>query len=218
MIDKSKEYAKLYKHLAQEENKKSLDWKSTGRIFPSSSGINCELNLRYGFLGTDKKSDFTWYGCEFKIGDAIHEYIQNTFKQKFGKRVKVESWASYWVEDVKINAKIDLILDNKKIIELKTVKAAEGKEPKSKDIKQVQWYMGVLKLDKAVLSYFNRENGVHISSFEIEFDQIAFDAIRNKFARVINGAKDLRSDTRECKFCSYSWKCPEAKYYPKWGK
>jgi len=207
----NKTWDKLYQHVAREFNKKSLSWRSTGRIFPSSAGTNCELKLKYDFLGTDRKSNFIWYGCEYKIGNSIHEWIQNNFKEKFGKRVKIEKRMSYYVEGIWIHGKYDILLDDIYLIEIKTVKESEVAKNHKKNIRQVQWYMGVLKLNTAYISYFNRENGVHLRTFKIDFDQEVFNHTVNKFARIINNAKDLRSDTRECKYCYYSWKCPDYK-------
>lgn len=202
-------YDKLFKHLAIKRTKKrNLKWKSTGKLFPSSSGVGCELQLRYDFLGEEKEIDFVWHGCENIIGNAVHKWIQDNFIEQFGNNVEIEKYVTKIVEGLKINAKIDIILKKKTIIEIKTVKDTEGKEPKKKDIAQVQWYMGVLGLDKAILSYFRRENGIHINSFEIPFDQGKFDRIVEKFAKVIRGDKNLRSDIRECGYCNYKVVCP----------
>jgi len=209
---------KLYKHLAIEENKKSLNWKSAGRIFPSSAGVNCEVKLRYSFVGENKKSDFIWWGCENKIGNAVHDVIQNNFRQKFGEKVQIELYISYVVEGVKINAKVDLVLNGNKVIEIKTVKSTEGKELKQEHAKQVQWYLGVLGLKNGYVSYFNRENGIHIKTFKVEAEPKVFEHIKEKFAKVIRGDKNLRTDTRECEYCQYSWKCPSADRTPRWAK
>ena len=184
----SEKYDKLLKALAIKKNtKKATGWKSTGKLFPSSAGVECELNLRFGFTGADKSIDFIWHGCENVIGDAIHEYIQSNFKDAFGEKVEVEKYITLEVEGVKINGKVDIILEGNKIIELKTIKSTEGKEPDPTHIKQVQWYMGVLKLPKAAICYINRENGIHIATYEIEYDERAFERIKEKFARVIKG-------------------------------
>jgi len=215
----SEKYDKLFKKLAQRVNRKKAEkWRSPGKIFPSSAGVSCELKLRYDFTGADKSIDFIWHGCENIIGDAIHDYIQTNFKDAFGEKVEIEKYISLVVEGVKINGKVDIILEKNKIIEIKTVKATEGKEPDITHIKQVQWYMGVLGLNKAALCYINRENGIHINTFEIEFDERVFEKIKLKFARVIKGVKDLRSDTRECKYCPYKKICPSYKPVPRWVK
>ena len=78
--------------------------------------------------------------------------------------------------------------------------------------------MGVLGLKKAAISYFNRENGIHIHTFEIDYDEKAFEKIKEKFAKVIRGDKNLRSDTRECKYCPYKNICKFVKHVPKWQK
>lgn len=218
MSNTKEKYDKLYKKLAQDSIlKKNMSFNSKGKIFPSSSGVNCELNLRYSFTGTEKSYDFIWHGCENKIGDAIHAVIQNQFIEAFKDNVEIEKYITHIVEGIKINAKVDIILLKKQIIEIKTVKSEEGKEPDPAHIKQVQWYMGITGLKTAIISYFNREKGTHINSFEIEFNQREFDKIVEKFARVIRGDKNLRSDTRECKFCPYKKTCSSYKAVPKWG-
>lgn len=215
----NEKYAALYKAIAI-KTKKLADAKfnSTGKLFPSSSGVNCELFLRYNFTGAEKNIDFVWHGIENKIGDAIHAQIQKSFKEHLGDKVEIEKYITIVIEGLKINGKVDMILDGDKIIEIKTVKANEGKEPAPEHIAQVQWYMGVLGLKKAVISYFNRENGIHIQSFTIEYDERAFEKIKEKFARVIRGDKNLRSDNRECKYCPYKKICPSYKFVPKWTK
>jgi len=217
MTKKKDPWDLLYRHLAQEENKKQLDWKSTGRVFPSSAGTNCELKLKYDYLGTDKKKDFIWWGCENKIGNAVHDWLQSNFIQKFGESVEVEKWVNYKIGEVKINGKLDILLYKKKVIEIKTVKIEEGKKLKREHVMQLHWYMGVLGLTEGYISYFGRENGIHIKTFKVDFDQKMFDHIVRKFSRIINNAKDLRPDTRECKFCPYSYKCPSAKITPRWS-
>jgi len=208
----NKAWDKLYKHLAVEQNKKRNDWKSTGRIFPSSSGVNCEVKLKYDFIGANKELNFIWHGCENKIGDVVHKFHQDNFKAKFGERVKIEQYAPYYVEGLKINAKYDILIDDKTLIDIKTVKKDEVEKNHKKNTRQMQWYMGVLKLGKSYLSYFNRENGIHLKTLQVDFEQKVFDHIVDKFARVIRGAKNLRADTRECKFCPYTYTC---EYYKK---
>lgn len=219
MKDISDKYDKLFKALAIKTKKASdAKFNSEGKLFPSSSGINCELNLRFAFTGAEKIVDFVWHGIENKIGDAIHAQIQKSFKEHFKDKVEIEKYITLEVEGLKINGKVDMILQGNLIIEIKTVKASEGKEADPSHIAQVQWYMGVLGLKKAVISYFNRENGIHIQSFDIEYDERAFQKIQEKFARVIKGVANLRSDTRECKYCPYKNICSQYKPVAKWQK
>lgn len=192
-------------------------WDSTGRLFPSSAGVNCELNLRYSFTGTEQQKQYVHHGKENKIGDAIHRELQKDFEERFGDKVEVEKYISHDIDGLTINGKVDIVLNGKLIIEIKTVKPGEGKEVDPTHVKQVQWYMGVLGIKKTVVSYFDRQNGIHINSFEVDYDEKMFLAIREKFQRVVNGGPRLRSDNRECKFCPYSYTCPNYKR-PQWKK
>jgi len=208
MSDKNKVMDLLYKTLAKKRTKKdSLSWKSTGKVFPSSAGTNCEQKLRYDFLGEDKELDFVWHGCENKIGNAIHDWVQENFVQHFGDKVECEMWVTKYIEGLRLNGKVDIDLNKKTLVEIKTVdtKKYKGIDPPHED--QLQYYMGALGRDKAILSYINRVNGIHIESFEIEFDKARYERIIEKFAKVIRGAKNLRTDTRECPFCPYKKKC-----------
>jgi len=211
------DYDKLYKGLAiARKRDRDESFKSVGKIFPSSAGTNCEQKLRYSFDGTDKKMDFVWHGCENRIGDAIHEWIQRNFIYQYGDKVEIEKWVEIEVEGVKIRGKVDIVLAKKKVIEIKTVKDKPIRKPDLTHVKQVQLYLGILGLKKAVISYFKRENGLHLNSFEIDFDQVMYDRILDKFAKVIQN-RQLRTDTRECRFCPYSWTC-SSYVRPQWGK
>jgi len=208
----SKSYEKLYTTLAKRTNGKFRY--SKGKIFPSNLGMGCEQNLRYGFLGTEQKKDFIWAGCANVVGNAVHDFIQNNFKDAFGDEVIIEKYITKEIEGVRINGRVDMIL-NGRLYEFKTVnKDKFSGEPDKKHLKQIQWYMGLLKKDKTVLSYFNRSDGLHLDSFEIDFDQKVYDNIVDKIKRVIKG-KHLKTDTRECRFCPYSWTCESYKR-PSW--
>lgn len=218
MSKNTKKYDAIFKAVAiKTKKRKEEGFRSTGKLYPSSSGVNCQLKLRYDFIGAEKSLDFIWHGAENVIGTAIHNWIQENFTEHFGDKVQIEKYITHVVEGLKINGKVDIILNNNKIIEIKTVKSSEGKEPDKSHIAQVQWYMGVLNLPKAAISYINRENGIHINTFEIDFDEVQFNRIVEKFAAVIRGDKNLRSDNRECKYCPYSKICSSYKK-PSWKK
>jgi CRISPR/Cas system-associated exonuclease Cas4 (RecB family) len=205
----------LYKNVIL-THKASRSFSMKGKIFPSSGGVGCELKLNHLFIGTEEKKQYNHHGIEDRIGNAIHREIQNAMKLRFGDNVEVEKPISYTILDLQINGKVDLVLKNQLIIEIKTVKSSEGKSPEAEHIKQVQWYMGVLGLKKAVISYFNRENGIHLNTFEVTYDEKVFEYIKGKFQRVIEG-RGLKSDIRECKFCPFSWTCEQYKP-PQWSK
>jgi len=202
----TKIWSKFYQKLTQKRKKANIYY-SKGKIFASASGVNCEYYLRYLFDGTEKKSDFYWWGHEAQIGNAIHDEIQSDFRHSYKDKVKIETYQAFKIGDITINAKIDLIKDDR-VIEFKTVKDEEGREPREKDYMQLQFYMGVTGLNSGTLSYFKRSNGVHINSFDVQFDEKVFRDIVEKFERVLEN-KELREDKSECQYCDFKYCCPK---------
>lgn len=198
----------FFKKISQKRISKSY-FKTEGKIFASSAGELCEWKLRHGFLGVLPVIDEPWPGKENKIGDAIHEQIQEDLRNQFGKKVEIEKFVSTYFGKLKVNCKIDAILHAFKepqILEIKTCKDSEGKTPKREHFYQLQLYLGATGFKKGLLSYFKRSNGLHINTFEIEFDPQIYEEIKDKYIRV-QEERDLVANTKSCKFCGYKHVC-----------
>lgn len=215
------DYDKLYKEISVARIKsRKID--TTGKIWPSSLGDNCELALRYLFEGATQEKKYTHHGKENKIGDKIHDEIQKDLTFRFGDKVEIEAKIKHIVEEVTISGKIDAILNKQLIIEIKSISQDDFDNKKKFDakhrkyIRQVQWYMGVTGIKKSVLSYFNRVNGIHIVTFDVLADEAVFSLLVDRISRVIK-KKGLLPDTRECQYCPFSYVCPSYKR-PQWTK
>lgn len=203
--NKTDKYSKIYKKLAL-NRKKNGHFKTKGKIFASWAGRKCEQSMRYDFEGIEKKPDIIWPYYEARIGDAIHAEIQKDFSYAFKDKVEVESFLRTKIMDVRINPKIDMIMNNK-VWEIKTVKDSEDM-PRDKDLYQANFYMGISSMHKGILSYFNRSRGKHLATFELDFDEEMYNEVIEKFTRIINN-DSLNKDEGECYFCNYKYLCKE---------
>jgi hypothetical protein len=205
MINKTKFYGEFYKKLAI-KRRRETQFYSKNRIFASCVSKLCELQVRYDFEGHEKKPSFIWHGCEKDTGDAIHKSIQLDVTHAFGDNVSVEKYYRLLIDEIKINPKLDMEFSGV-VFELKTVDETPAM-PRQKDVKQANFYMGASNQKKAVISYFNRK-GLHLASFEINFNQDMHDKSLAMIARIIRN-ENLKHDTRDCSFCPYGYMC---KYY-----
>jgi len=205
----SKIYANLFEHISKKRKKGDIFY-SEGRLFASWCGQTCEKQLRYNFDGVEKIIDDPWPGHEAQIGNAVHEEIQKDMELAFGEDVEIEQYYPITIAGVRINCKIDAILNGDTVIEMKSCKDSDGREPKPEHYQQLQFYMGVTGIKKGVLSYFKRSNGRHRNSFTVDFDPDVYATILDKYERIVNN-ENLKVDQTSCRFCPYVHLCEDAK-------
>lgn len=218
-IDLNVLFDEVLKHYQRERSKPRIDpatgqprkWSTKGKIYISTLlATDCDKQLRWIFDGaeTDPIVD-EWPGLENEIGTLVHDLIQKSLLQ-MGGVASIEHKISIEVEGVKINMKTDGLFANGNVLEMKTLgpKDYDLKMPREKDVMQANFYLGILSKPKAIVSYFKRDNGKHIKSFQIDFDREKYKKVITRIVNIIRD-KNLRFSKRSCRFCKYTKHCKE---------
>jgi hypothetical protein len=110
----------------------------------------------------------------FEIGHMYHGYVQSLFPEaEKEKQIKIER------DDWKIVGRADMVLDGK-LIELKTCSRLPD-EPYFSHQFQVQCYMEALNLDKAYVTYIEKNpKGFYTRDFVVERDSKVMEYITEK--------------------------------------
>lgn len=202
-----KDYQK--KRNAPRPRKDGTLYTSKGKIYIStlvSSECDKQLRLMFEDAPKDPEED-PWPGLENEIGTLIHDKIQQAFIERKGL-AEIEKKISIEIEGIRLNMKVDGVFHNGNVLEIKTMGSKDYgmKKPREKDVLQANFYLGILEVKTAIITYLKRENGRHIKSFQFEFDRDKYKLLLGRICNIIKD-RGLRHNKRACRFCSYTKEC-----------
>ena len=181
------------------------------------------LIYKFGVVPSEDKARI------FAIGNIIHVFIQEKLKEKYGDLVKVEVPVekSFEVYNIKVRGRVDVLFNEKYIIELKTTNNLkkwnselriheEMKAPYDDHVLQLMLYLGMLKLKHGYIVYVEK-NTLKTKTFRVDFNLDVYEKAITRIVELHNylvndklpPAEALKNPNMrwQCRFCEFREKC-----------
>jgi len=155
----------------------------------------------------------------FEIGNYTHRYLQELLGGISEFRIDT-TWRGH-----KLTGYADdlIVLDGLTVVDYKTVSTFGVKHiikrPKEEHIKQINLYMDVLKIQRGILLYWDKNDGTMIEH-EVRLDKNVLDEIDRFFSFVEESLKTntvpdnmYKLGNYKCKYCPYKSVCKKIKVW-----
>lgn len=187
-------------------------------VFYASEAGYCPRKIFYSFMN---KKPSTGASGTFKIGDLLHEFIQDVMGKSSKisyKKVEAERTIMIWTPEFNISGKIDVYGikedGSRDVYELKSrspVYWDKFTKPYDTHIAQLQMYLLAERVDYGHLIYMNKNN-LDLKIFKVDRDEKLINDILLKFKKVQESIdkgvppKD-KGSSWECRYCPYTEEC-----------
>lgn len=202
-----------------------------------ASGVGyCSRKLEYDKIAGHEKEEFDLETLgTFSIGNAVHEWIQKLFPEKY--LVKAEQTVHYDYKDIQIKGHVDLLLLTSTGLHVSDIKTTSSKAFKWLDtygagehhLAQANTYASIMGTKTYSIIYVRKEDFA-MKCFEFDTNKDAFQSILDKMqlihTSILNKVlldKVAGKDEWQCNYCSYQKICDKVvlddlPFYQGWEK